>query len=529
MVLQQNTQAALWGWGAANDVISITGSWGATATATVDATGKWSTTIQTPVANPGQAPVYTLTFSEANNTIVLSNILIGDVWLCSGQSNMCLGLGAATNGTAEVAAANYPSMRIITMGDDMNPNVQNNSISGSWAACTPATAQGFTAVGYFFGRELINDPNINIPIGLIRSAVGGSNCQSWVRNEALVADPFLKSTFVDPYTANPNSSSYASNQQKPSWCYNGMIAPIIPLSIKGTVWYQGEGNASNYSSYKQLWGTLIQDWRSLSGLGNYPFYYVQLPNYTTTDPWANMREAQTTLLTLTNVGMAVTLDVGDNANIHPINKYPVGKRLALWAKAKTYGENIVYSGPVYKSCSIVNNTIVISFLPETIGGGLISSDGAALKSFQIAGADNVMYDATAIISGNTIIVSSANVAAPTKVWYAFSNTPVVNFTNTDGLPACPFRTDVWDSNITVVTLQVPESVNKSNAVFRVQGTKITAPEMGAIQIFDLQGKRMLAVKGVRVLQTHLAKGIYIACLTNESGNSFAEKLIIGNE
>lgn len=526
MVLQQDTQAALWGWGAPNDVISITSGWGATATATVDTNGKWSTTIQTPKATTGQAPVYTLTFTGPNNTVVLSNILIGDVWLCSGQSNMCLGLGAATNGAAEVAAANYPTMRLIQVGDDIDQNVQNNSTSAAWSACTPSSVGGFTAVGYFFGRELINDPNINIPIGIIRSAVGGSNCQSWVRNEALVADPLLKSTFVDPYTANPNSSSYASNQQKPSWCYNGMIAPIIPLSMKGVVWYQGEGNASIYSSYKQLWGTMIQDWRSLNGSGNIPFYYVQLPNYTTTDPWANMREAQTGLLTLNNVGMAVSLDVGDNSNIHPTNKYPVGKRLALWARAKTYGENIVYSGPMFKSSTIVNNTIVISFLAETLGSGLISGDGTALKGFQIAGADNILYDATATISGNTVVVTSPNVTVPTKVWYAFSNTPLVNLTNAEGLPACPFRTDTWDSNIVLTQVR---AVGTKTAYFNVQGKTLKTPEIGAIQLFDLQGRRLIEAKGVQSLNTNLANGMYIACFSNESGNSFSEKVIIGGE
>jgi hypothetical protein len=241
-----------------------------------------------------------------------------------------------------------------------------------------------------------------------------------------------------------------------------------------------------------------------------------------------MREAQTSLLTLKNVGMAVSLDVGDNSNIHPINKFPVGKRLALWAKAKTYGQNIVYSGPVYKSCAIVNNTIIISFLPSTIGGGLISSDGNALRGFQIAGANNVLYDATSTISGSTIIVSSPNVALPTKVWYAFSNTPDVNLTNAEGLPTCPFRTDTWDSSVASVITKVEAVADKHN-VFKVQGNTIFAPGTGAIQLFDLQGRRLLAAKGVCVLKTNLAKGIYIACFTNKSGISFSEKLIICKE
>ena len=525
MVLQQDMQVALWGWGAPNDVISITSGWGEMATATVDTDGNWSTKIQTPKAIAGQAPAYTLTFAGANNTVALSNILIGDVWLCSGQSNMLVSLGASTNSATEVAVANYPTLRYISAGDDTapGPNVQNNSVSGTWTVCSPSTASSFGAVAYYFGRELVSDHQINIPIGLIRSAVGGSRCESWVRNETLVADPFLKSTFVDPYIANP--SSYPTNQLKPSWCYNGLIAPIINMSIKGALWYQGEGNAATYSSYKQLWGTLIQDWRSLCGVGDFPFYYVQLPNYTTSEPWAMMRETQTGLLTLKNVGMAVTLEVGDNTNIHPINKYPVGKRLSLWAKAKTYGQNIVYSGPVYKSSEVVNNTMVISFLPQTIGGGLISSDATALKGFQIAGADNVLYAANATISGNTVIVSSPNVAVPVKVWYAFTNAPEVNLTNSEGLPTCPFRTETWDANVGGVITKL-DAIADKQGIFKVQGNTIIAPETGAIQLFDLQGKRLFAAKGVSVLKTNLKKGIYIACFTNEIGNTFSEKLIL---
>ena len=526
MVLQQDMLVSLWGWGAVNDNVVITASWGATVNATVGVDGKWTTKIQTPKAVSGQAPQYSLTFKGRNNTIALNNILVGDVWVCSGQSNMAMSVTSAFNSSVEIAAANYPNIRILNIGTNAVQTVQNNSISGTWNLCSPSTIGSFSAIAYYFGRELATDPTINIPIGLLVAAWGSSTCEAWTKNETLAADPQLKSIYLDPFVASPSSISL--DQLKPSWLYNGMLAPIIPYGIKGALWYQGEANAGKPDTYTKLCGTMIQDWRTLWGLGDFPFYYVQLPAYNNTY-WPALREAQTNVLTIKNTGMAVTLDVGELTNIHPLDKQTPSKRLALWAKAKTYGQNIVYAGPIYKSSSSQDGKMVINFLPETIGGGLISKDGAALTNFQIAGADNVLYAADAIISGNTVIVSSTSVANPTKVWFAYSSTAQPNLTNLEGLPTCPFRTDTWNNSVVLGTEEIPVYSTKSSNTLKVQGKTIIAYETGAIQVYNLLGKRLLDAKVVNQLNTNLANGIYVVRFTNKSGKSISEKLIIAEK
>ena len=523
MVLQQDMMVSLWGWGAANDNIVITASWGATANATVGVDGKWTTKIQTPKAVSGQAPQYTLTFKGANNTISLSNILVGDVWICSGQSNMALSVTTAYNSAVEIAAANYPTIRILNIGANAVQTVQNNAISGTWSLCSPSTIGSFSAIAYYFGRELVTDPTINIPIGLIEAAWGSSTCEAWTKSETLAADPQLKSIYLDPFVASPSSISL--DQLKPSWLYNGMLAPIIPYGIKGALWYQGEANAGKPDTYTKLCGTMIQDWRSLWGLGDFPFYYVQLPAYNNTY-WPALREAQTNLLALKNTGMAVTLDVGELTNIHPLDKQTPSKRLALWAKAKNYGQNIVYAGPIYKSSSIQDGKMIINFLPETIGGGLISKDGATLTNFQIAGADNVLYDAIATISGSTVVVSSTSVTVPTKVWFAYTSTAQPNLTNAEGLLACPFRTETWNNNVVLASNETPFNDFKTSLILSIHGKTIIASETGTIQVYNLQGAKILEVMAVSQLNTNLANGLYIVRFSNKNGENVTKKVII---
>ena len=523
MVLQQDMMVSLWGWGVANDNIVITASWGATANATVGVDGKWTTKIQTPKAVSGQSPQYTLTFKGANNTISLNNILVGDVWVCSGQSNMALSVTSAFNSTVEIAAANYPTIRILNIGANAVQTVQNNAISGTWYQCSPSTIGSFSAIAYYFGRELATDPTINIPIGLIEAAWGSSTCEAWTRSETLAADPQLKAIYLDPFVASPSSISL--DQTKPCWLYNGMLAPIIPYGIKGALWYQGEANAGKADTYTKLCGTMIQDWRTLWGLGDFPFYYVQLPAYNNTY-WPALREAQTNLLALKNTGMAVTLDVGELTNIHPLDKQTPSKRLALWAKAKNYGQNIVYAGPIYKSSSIQDGKMIINFLPETIGGGLISKDAAALTNFQIAGADNVLYDAIATISGNTVVVSSTSVIVPTKVWFAYTSTAQPNLTNAEGLLACPFRTETWNNNVVLASNETPFNDFKTSLILSIHGKTIIASETGTIQVYNLQGAKILEVMAVSQMNTNLANGLYIVRFSNKNGQSATKKVII---
>lgn len=487
MVMQQDIQAALWGWGLPNESVQISASWGETAAATADATGKWSTKIHTPKAVAGANQIkHTLTFTGKNNTVTLSNILIGDVYLCSGQSNMAFIMQDNSPWTLgvldyqnEIAAANYPNIRINRPGT--NPQyvaLENNSCS--WSECSPTTIGNFPAVPYFFARQLYNNANINIPIGMLVPAVGGSSVQSWTRREALAADPVLKTTVLDPFDQNP-TLAYATAS---SVLYNGMIAPLVPFSVKAFLWYQGEANngTGNYQDYyTRLCSTMLSDWRALWGQGDIPFYYVQMPAYQYMSP--ALRDQQTNMLTVSNTGMAVTLDLADAdlTNIHPRNKKDVGIRLAKIAEAKIYKQNVVYSGPMLKSFAIEGNKIRIKFHPASIGSGLTSRDGQALTNFQIAGSDNNFVAATAVIDGNDVLVSASSVSSPVNVAFAYTSTAIPNLINNEGLMACPFRTDKWIYSI-VVEAATPNAlkknvVNETIKIFPVPATSVLNIEL----------------------------------------------------
>lgn len=465
MVMQQNMMASLWGWGPANQKVSITASWGQSTTATADSNGKWMAKLQTPKAVPGENQTkYTLTFVGANNTVTLTNILIGDVYLCSGQSNMGFGMKpglpwtlGVLNYESEIAAANFPTIRLNTVWVNPQYTVSETN-SCSWSECNPTSVAGFSAIPYYFAKELQSNPNINIPIGVICAAVGGSSCQSWMRREALANDPVLKSTILDPFDLNP-SLAYATAS---SVLYNGCIAGLVPFSLKGFLWYQGEANSTTdcYSSiYARLNSALIKDWRGLWGQGNLPFYYVQLPAYNFFTP--AFRDQQTELLTLPNTGMVVAMDLADadKSNVHPRDKKSVAKRIAKWAEAKIYGLNVCYSGPIYKSMQIEGTKIRISFHPTTLGKGLASRDGLALNNFQIAGRDSVFYGANAIIDGNDVLVSSSSVTNPINVAFDYSNAPTPNLMNKDSLTACSFRTDRWNNSIVIDSLIQSTNIN----------------------------------------------------------------------
>jgi len=458
MVVQQNTLTNLWGWGPANQVVSIFASWGQSTTATADSNGKWTAKLQTPKAVPGENQTkYTLTFIGKNNTVTLTNILIGDVYLCSGQSNMAFSMQPGLPWTAgvlnyqtEIAAANYSNIRLGSVWADPSYTVSETNWT-SWSECNPTSVAGFSAVAYYFAKELNTNASINIPIGVIVAAVGGSSCQSWIRREALAADPVLKSTVLDPFDLNPSLAVATAS----TVLYNSYISPLVPFSLKGFLWYQGEANstADCYSSiYTRLNSALIKDWRTLWGQDNLPFYYVQLPAYNWFTP--EFRDQQTNLLTLPNTGMVVALDLADadKTNVHPRDKKNVGKRMASWAEAKLYGQNVSCSSPIYKSMKVEGNKIRISFHPTTIGRVLLSRDGLPLNSFQIAGSNNFYYTANAEIDGIDVLVSSPSVANPTIVAFAYNNVPTPNLMNSDSLTACPFRTDRWNNTIVIDSL-----------------------------------------------------------------------------
>ena len=627
MVLQRGVSAPVWGWAEPGAKISVSVA-GKSASAITGADGKWMAKLPPlPVGGP-----YTLTVSGPQ-TVTLQNVLVGDVWICSGQSNMQMGIANVNNAKAEIAdAENYPQIRLFTV-----PNVTAyrpaETVNGKWEVCTSQTVAangwgGFTAVGYFFGREL--HKKLHIPIGLIHTSWGGTIAEAWTSGEALktMADfaPAVKQIeaidvskngedfgkqMTEWYAKNDPGSADGANWEKSesdasawktmplptawesaglpdydgvvwfrkeimlpdsfagktamlhlgpiddsdtTWVngvkvgsesvynterdykipagilkpgknvvavrvldtggagglygkpeqmnlaadgetalslagdwqynaslplnkatpvpmqtsnnpnvvtvlYNGMIAPLIPFSIKGAIWYQGESNAGRADQYQILLPTLIKDWRSRFGVGAFPFYIVQLANFMAqdaepkNDPWPLLREAQTlTAQHVSNSGIALAIDIGEAGDIHPKNKQEVGRRLALDALAQTYGVKVEYSGPVYKSMKIEGSVVRLTF--DHIGGGLtaeslgpivinhgLQPEKAELKGFAIAGEDGKFVWADAKIEGKTVVVSSPQVSKPTAVRYAWANNPVCNLYNKDGLPAVPFRTD----------------------------------------------------------------------------------------
>jgi len=532
MVLQQNTEVALWGWTSPNASVEINGSWGQSVTTTADETGKWMKKIKTPVAVKGDnQPKYTLTFTGPANTVSVQNILIGDVYLCSGQSNMLFPmkmggpsgtLGGVDNYTSEILLANYPNIRYNKVDGNVQP-VPVDYRSSSWTECNPTNAQVYSAVAYYFAKELYDDSKINIPIGLIVSAVGATRGQGWTSREAMAADPILKSTYLDPYDQNPTLDPSAKNAA--TILYNGGIAPLIPFTINGFLWYQGEGNVGE-TTYTRLSSAMINDWRARWGQGNLPFYFVQIAPYSNAGANSGItREQQTNTLVLPGTGMAVTTDItADLINIHPTNKKDVGKRLALWAKAKIYGEDIVYTGPMYKSMKVEGNKIRISFHPASIGSGLeVIGGGTALNEFSIGGADNIMVAADAVIDGNDVLVSAATVPNPTNVWFAYKKDPLSTLRNKEGLPASPFRTNGWDTNIIIPFNQISASqtpksqsikISRMNETLNISGFPIGQ----TMRIYNLLGIEVYASKvTTENISLSIPKGIY---LLKELGSPF---------
>ena len=429
-VLQQGIAAPVWGF--ADNGEKVTVKFQAQELSTEAKDGKWMVRLA-PLKAGGPFDM-TITGS---NTIELKNILVGEVWVCSGQSNMAFTLDRADNATQAIAASSDPMLRLFTAPRKASWTPLDD-VEASWVLCNPDTAKSFTAVGYFFGRDLRKA--LNVPVGLIHTSWGGTAAQTWTSPDGFKALPEYAQYVADENAAKGTGANH------PSVLYNAMINPLIPYAIKGAIWYQGEANASNAYKYRALFPTMIKSWRDACGEGSFPFLFVQLAPFAggqkplREDSWAELREAQLlTTKTCPNTGMAVITDVGDPTNIHPTRKEPVGGRLALAARKIAYGESIVYSGPIYKGMKVSGGSITLYF--DHVGGGLVAKDGD-LKGFTIAGTDTKFVNATAsIVGGNKVVVSSPSVPNPTAVRYGWANCPVVNLWNKDGLPASPFRTD----------------------------------------------------------------------------------------
>lgn len=453
MVLQQDSNVELWGWNEPLGTVEIAADWGGCFTTITDNNGRWRAKLSTPIAKSGDNIGHTISFKGKNNTLTLTDVLIGDVWICSGQSNMGYSMGATSNtrgvvdADAEILLADYPQIRLFQV--PQNPQSEEVEImpNASWSKCTPAKVRYYSAIAYYFARKVHEETGI--PVGIITTAFGSSRCESWTKKEVLLADPILKEKFYDPYVQNP--TAYNPIQTSPTLLYNGMVAPIKKFTIKGLLWYQGEGNSGQPDVYPRLWSAMVNNFRLEWGQGNFPVYYVQLPQYSKGTSWAAFRNAQTTLLTVPNTGMAVSIDLNDIApdDIHPMVKKPIGERLALWALAKDYGKNILFSGPLLDQIAFSGNKAVVKFQQSTIGTGIKTHDNNNVREFEIAGANKVYYQAVAVIVGNSIELTSNQVSQPQYVRYAHSPTPNPNLINHAGFPVVPFNTETWNYNVKI--------------------------------------------------------------------------------
>lgn len=474
MVLQQNSKVNLWGWAAPNEKINIELGWQNTPVEiTANADGNWKTAVSTP---QGGDKSYSITL-QASNKIVLHNVLIGEVWICSGQSNMYFPVGkeegtwktGVKNYEEELKNASYPNIRLFTVATNASPKPLDD-VTGSWKECSPANVYTFSAVAYFFGRELYQ--KLNVPIGLISTSWGGTKAEAWTAQDVLEANtdflPILEQDAqnekiyqekLEAYYLNLKKERIANTNDlskiqlkkpkkeanKTSYVlYNAMLHPVINYTMKGVIWYQGESNAEKAFLYRSLFPAMVKSWREEWKQGDFPFYYVQIAPHKGQNP--DIREAQLIASkTILNAGMVVTTDVGNATNIHPIDKQTVGYRLGLIARAKTYGENkLVYSGPVYNHLKIKKDKIQLFFDAADSG---FKKTPAALKEFEIAGEDQVFYPAEAKIEGKTILVFSSKVKNPAAVRFAWKAVPEPNLFNNENLPASPFRTDDWEVGV----------------------------------------------------------------------------------
>ncbi|MEQ8786952.1 MAG: sialate O-acetylesterase [Pirellulaceae bacterium] len=437
MVLQRDREIPVWGWADAGEKVDVSLA-DKQATATADKDGRWSVRLD-PLSAGGP---HTLKVQGAN-TLAVEEVLVGEVWLCSGQSNMAMQVRRALNADEEAADADYPQIRMFTVprGGAAEPQQQ---IKGSWAVCSPETVGGFSATAYFFGRRLHQE--LDVPVGLINSSVGGTPIDFWTSAEAQQA------MFQEPKVAADGKRVGMTEPMAGAGnLYNAMIAPLAPYAIRGAIWYQGERNSRGEPAYlyRHQLPAMIGNWRKLWGQGDFPFLFVQLPNFTKpqTEPveptgWVTVREGMAqTLRTTPNTGMAVTLDVGEAGDIHPKNKQAVGQRLARWALATTYEKSLVPSGPLFESAKIEGGKVVIHF--KHVGEGLVAQGGEPLSGFAVAGDDGKFVRAEARIDGDTVVVSSSEIPQPAAARYAWAPNPDCNLFNKDGLPAEPFRTDDW--------------------------------------------------------------------------------------
>ena len=484
MVIQRDRPATLWGWADAGEKVTVKLGHQVVAQTTGKGNGE-SWKIQIPAQKAG--PIPDLTISGDSNSVTLTNVLAGEVWLCSGQSNMDMqvnrGPWKIRDADQEITQANHPQIRFYTEQRGIAA-APSSLTQGSWEVCSPETVGRASAVAYFFGREV--QARLGVPVGLVISSYGGTSVERWMPKEAIQADPILVALLekaqkakaeLAPLAAADSAAmqdwrgkveqAKAANQplpQRPAYkmtpsqqnCftdsaqiasyssfYNGRIHPLTPMTIAGALWYQGEANARRGEFYRQSLTKMIEAWRSAFGQ-QFPFLIVQLPGFSApvvSNAFGTLplvREAQEQVaLTVPNCGIATAIDIGDAKNIHPINKQEVGRRLALVALKQVYGQKIIANGPRYAGARFENGKALVRF--EAEGGLILKNNGG----FQVAGEDRAFSPASAVVVGDTLEVSSPSVPKPVAVRYAFLNGPETSLFNGEGLPAFPFRSDDW--------------------------------------------------------------------------------------
>lgn len=460
MVLQRNKPINVWGWADPGEKITVQFNKQVKKTKAAK-DGSWKIQFaQEAAGGPFQL------IATGKNTITLENVLVGEVWICSGQSNMEWSVKNSDSAQREIRESSYPMIRHIKVPRTISEKPAKDITGGEWVESSPATTADFTAVGYFFARKLFNE--LKVPIGLINTSWGGTMVEAWTSKEAFEKTEEFKNVFstvlyADIQAAAEKTGKAVSPNAYPTLLFNGMINPLIPFSIGGAIWYQGETNAGRAYQYRQAFPLMIQDWRQRFGQGDFPFYFVQLASFNASNGnstkgsgWAELREAQTATLALPNTGMAVTMDIGESKDIHPRNKQDVGARLAAIALNNLYNVKSEFSGPLYQSFQVDNNKIVISFTHAD--NGLVAKDKYGyLKGFEIAGDDQKFYYAKAEVKNNQVVVYSDSVAKPVAVRYGWADDmPDVNLYNKEGFPASPFRSDKWKG----VTEQVKYEIKK---------------------------------------------------------------------
>ncbi|MBM3290136.1 MAG: sialate O-acetylesterase [Candidatus Hydrogenedentes bacterium] len=475
MVLQREIAVPVWGTTAPKTKVTVSIA-GQTVRTKSDDSGAWKAVLE-PLEAGGP---HTLAIKARRSKAIINDVLVGDVWVCSGQSNMQWTVKGSKDPDTEIQNANHPYIRLFSVRRTVSGEPLAGC-EGEWDVCSPSTVGEFSAVGYYFGRSVAQ--TLKVPVGLINTSWGGTPAEAWTSRPSLEANPdcaMIVKRWDDTLAAFPAAdaeyeknlaewtkaaeAAKAAGQPEPKkpgapqgpdnpWraagLYNGMIAPLIPYGIKGAIWYQGEANAPRAYQYRSLLPTMITDWRKNWGQGDFPFFFVQLANFmdynddpNTPSPWAELREAQLRTLGLKNTGMATIIDIGEAKDIHPKNKQDVGLRLALSAFKTAYGHDWPDQGPMYKSLRVDGNKAVVTFADTD--GGLKNNNGSGpLRGFAVAGDDKVFHWADATIAGDDVTLTSPNVAKPVAVRYGWGDNPCCDLYNGFGLPTSPFRTDDW--------------------------------------------------------------------------------------